>query len=104
VYERRVQAGEIPTLRGHVLSAEDQRRRAQIASLMTGFSVQLTPAERAAAPLALGELVNDGLVRIDGDRLVVPPEGRAFLRNTATFFDEYFASTDKSGPTYSKSV
>jgi oxygen-independent coproporphyrinogen-3 oxidase len=104
VYERRLHAGEIPTLRGHLLSPEDRRRRAQIAALMTGFTVRLTPAERAQAPEGLGELMSDGVVRIEGDRLVVPPEGRPFLRNAATFFDEYFGSTDTSRPTYSKSV
>ena len=35
VYERRVIAGEIPTLRGHMLSDDDRRRADRIRSLMT---------------------------------------------------------------------
>jgi oxygen-independent coproporphyrinogen-3 oxidase len=104
VYERRIDAGEIPTLRGHLLSPEDRRRRDQIAALMTGFAVRLTPDERDAAPAALADLLRDGAVRLEQDRLIVPPAGRPFLRNVATFFDEYFAATDPGRPTYSRSV
>jgi oxygen-independent coproporphyrinogen-3 oxidase len=104
VYERRVQHGEIPTLRGHLLSAEDRHRRDQIAALMTGFTVQLDPAERAAAPRGVRALLDVGLVRLDADRLIVPPEGRAFLRNAAAFFDEYLVPADPAHPTYSKAL
>jgi hypothetical protein len=43
-------------------------------------------------------------VRLEHDRLIVPPGGRAFLRNTATFFDEYFDRQPSTGPTYSTSA
>lgn len=104
VYEKRVRAGEIPTLRGHVLSAEDRRRRIKIAELMTSFGVRLDSLEAASARLALGSLVEDGLVRLDGETLTVPAEGRPFLRNAASFFDEYLARENPAGQTYSSSV
>jgi oxygen-independent coproporphyrinogen-3 oxidase len=104
VYDRRVRDGEIPTLRGHLLSPEDQRRKRKIGELMTSFGVRLDARERAAAPEALGSLLGDGLVAIVGDRLVIPPEGRPFVRNVATFFDEYLGHEQKSGPIYSTSA
>ena len=67
VYEKRVRAGEIPTLRGHVLSSEDRRRRSKIAGLMTSFGVRLDSGEAASAPVALESLLEDGLVQLDGD-------------------------------------
>jgi oxygen-independent coproporphyrinogen-3 oxidase len=104
LYERRVRAGEIPTLRGHVLSAEDRRRRQKIADLMTTFGVTLDPVEVERAPQALESLLEDGLVHLNGETLTVPADGRAFLRNTAAFFDEYLGRERAPGPTYSTSV
>jgi oxygen-independent coproporphyrinogen-3 oxidase len=104
VYERRVRAGEIPTLRGHVLSPEDRRRRLKIAQLMTSFGVRLDSHEAASAPIALESLLEDGLVQFDGETLTIPTEGRPFLRNAASFFDEYLARAKPAGPTYSSSI
>jgi coproporphyrinogen III oxidase-like Fe-S oxidoreductase len=104
LYERRVRAGEIPTLRGHVLSTEDLRRRRKISELMTTFGVRLDPDEAERAAHALGSLVEDGLVHLDGEQLTVLTEGRAFLRNTAAFFDEYLGQEKAAGPTYSTSA
>lgn len=104
VYEKRVRAGEIPTLRGHVLSPEDRRRRIKIAELMTSFGVHLDSREAASAPAALESLLEDGLVQLDGETLTIPAEGRPFLRNAASFFDEYLAREKPAGPTYSSSV
>jgi coproporphyrinogen III oxidase-like Fe-S oxidoreductase len=83
---------------------EDRRRRRKIAELMTTFGVRLDPVERERAPRALEALLEDGLVRFDGETLTVPTDGRAFLRNTAAFFDEYLGREKASGPTYSNSV
>ena len=105
LYERRVRAGEIPTLRGHVLSAEDRRRRRKIAELMTTFGVTLDPTEvENGRPRALEPLLEDGLVQLEGETLTVPADGRAFLRNTAAFFDEYLGREQAAGPTYSTSA
>ena len=104
VYEKRVRAGEIPTLRGHVLSSEDRRRRSKIAGLMTSFGVRLDSGEAASAPVALESLLEDGLVQLDGETLTMTAEGRPFLRNAASFFDEYLAREKGAGPTYSSSV
>jgi len=103
-YVKRVEAGEVPTHRGHVLSAEDQRRRQRITTLMTTFQAPLETTEMDAAARVLKPLIDDGLVAIDGHALVIPPAGRPFLRNAATFFDQYFQHTEPSRPVYSTSA
>jgi len=103
-YERRVLAGEIPTLRGHVLTPEDARRRQQILNVMTSFHTRLDDREAAEALSVLKSFVDDGLVAIDDHELRVLPAGRPFLRNVATFFDAYFQDTPPTGPLYSRAI
>jgi len=43
-----IDANQIPTLRGHSLSEDDQRRREQILTLMTTFRVRFADAAEAA--------------------------------------------------------
>ena len=103
-YARRIEAGELPTHRGHILSTEDQRRRRKIASLMTTFRVPLGADEADEAARVLAPLVEDGLIKIERHALVIPPAGRPFLRNAAIFFDEYFQRAEARGPIYSTSA
>ena len=103
VYERRVRAGEIPTLRGHRLSPDDRRRRDHITSLMTRYRVDLDPAEMQAATRALAPLVDDGIVEVDATTIRVPPGGRPFLRHAAAAFDA-FLGPPGDGPRYSRAM
>ncbi len=104
VYDRRVANGEIPTLRGHRLSDDDRHRRERILALMTTFHVALDAEEREDAAHYLAPLVDDGLVSIDARELRVLPEGRAFLRNAAAFFDRQYRTEQSTGPKYSSAV
>ena len=104
LYERRVRAGEIPTLRGHVLSAEDRRRRAEDRRVDDDFRRDARSDRGRAGPQALESLLEDGLVQLHGETLTVPADGRPFLRNAAAFFDEYLGREQAAGPTYSSSV
>jgi oxygen-independent coproporphyrinogen-3 oxidase len=104
VYERRVNQGEIPTLRGHRLSDDDRRRREKILSLMTTFRVALDPAEVDDARAYLAPLIDDGVVAIDGGALIIPMHGRPFLRNVAAFFDVHLRNSQPTGPLYSRAV
>lgn len=88
VYERRVQAGEVPTLRGHLLSEEDRRLREQILTFMTRFEVPLEPDQSDDATVFLDPLLSDGLVEVRGQKLILTDQGRPFLRNACMFFDQ----------------
>jgi oxygen-independent coproporphyrinogen-3 oxidase len=103
-YEQRVRAGELATLRGHRLSDDDLRRRERIGRLLTEFAVDLEAGAFVTNRAALDTLLADGIVTIDGDRLIVPAEGRAFLRNAAAIFDAYLARARGEGARYSTSA
>jgi oxygen-independent coproporphyrinogen-3 oxidase len=103
VYERRVGEGEIPALRGHVLSEDDRRRAGAIRSLMTTGRAPLTADDRLAAASKLADLIGDGIVEIEANELRVTAEGKPFIRNVAAFFDTYL-SAPRQGPTYSKAI
>jgi oxygen-independent coproporphyrinogen-3 oxidase len=105
VYERRIGKDEIPTFRGHILSIDDQRRRAKILAIMTTFRVRLDDHDEVAdAQAFLAPLVADGLCEISDGELRVPMHGRAFLRNITAFFDAHLRASQPSGPKYSTSV
>jgi len=88
VYERRVSAGEVPTLRGHLLTEEDRALREQILTFMTRFEVELKPEQTPDAIGFLDSLVGDGLVEVRDQKLVLTDRGRPFLRNACMFFDQ----------------
>lgn len=104
VYQRRVEAGEIPTHRGHRLTAQERRRRAQILDLMTMFRASIDQTEADDARTFLGAMIDDGLVRIDGGQLIVTHAGRPFLRNVAAFFDDAYRRERPAGPVFSTSI
>jgi oxygen-independent coproporphyrinogen III oxidase len=103
-YERRVLDGDIPTLRGHILSEEDRHRRDLIATLMTRFRVALHDGDLAADDAFVQQLVSDGLMTIADGMLTVPERGRPFLRNVAAVFDAHLVGQDLTRPTYSTSA
>jgi oxygen-independent coproporphyrinogen-3 oxidase len=103
-YNRRIDRGELPTLRGHRLSAEETRRRQQIVSLMTTFRADLTEVEAADARAYLAPLLGDGLAVVSGTELRVTAAGRPFLRNLAAVFDDYLRTAQATGPLYSRAV
>ncbi len=87
-YRKRIEMGEIPTLRGHVHTAEDRQKREQILQLMTQLETQWTSAaEYEEGRNFLAEMESDGLVRISAEKLQVTEKGKAFLRNVCVFFD-----------------
>jgi oxygen-independent coproporphyrinogen III oxidase len=87
-YNKRVLDGKIPTFRGHLLDEEDRRQREQILQFMTQERVMLhDEAQAADVRDYLVELLNDGLVTIDGLEMAMTEQGRPFLRNAAMALD-----------------
>lgn len=92
-YQERVQAGQIPILRGHILGPEDQVIRRHILNLMTRFETKwdkesgLYTQYLDQVPARLAELVTDGLVRVETNACQVTDLGRPFLRNICMAFD-----------------
>jgi len=104
VYERRLRQGEIPTLRGHLLSAEDRRLREQILTFMTRFEVDLEPEQTHDASVYLDPLVGDGLVELRDQKLVLTQRGRPFLRNACMFFDQRLRQQEQRPRLFSQAL
>jgi oxygen-independent coproporphyrinogen III oxidase len=91
-YEARVDRGELPIQRGHVLDAEDLRLRHVISCIVNLRAVQWTASDmltdwyRQALPLLAG-LRHDGLIDLQANALHVTPRGLPFLRNVCLAFD-----------------
>jgi oxygen-independent coproporphyrinogen III oxidase len=96
-YQRTVEAGHIPAVRGLLLDGEDLLRQAVVAGLFCqgvvdfqalGTRFGIEPRRHFAQELSeLEPLRADGLVRLDRERLTVTETGQFFLRNIAVLFD-----------------
>lgn len=92
-YERIVNEGEIPVFRGHILSKEDLIIRKHILNIMCHFStsweedsLQIESVENHIEKLE--EMIEDGLVFIEGSKLTVPEKARPYVRNICMAFDK----------------
>ena len=105
LYEAAVNEGRVPTLRGHVLTEEDQVRREQILTLMTQFEVKfLTAEQESQGKEFLHEMIKDGLVEVRDQKLMVLEAGRPFLRNVCVFFDERLKLKQPQTKVFSQSI
>lgn len=99
-YARAVAGGCFATMKGLALSEDDRRRAAAIERLMCDLEVDLDRLEGGAHYFA-GELATfrslaeEGLVRLEGNRVVLTPEARPFVRIAASVFDAYLGSGEK---------
>ena len=109
-WSAKVDAGELPVLRGYSPTDEDRIRRALIMTLMCDLELDherfraatgVDPRERFADELAsLEPMEEDRLVTRDDDAVRVTLPGRLFLRNIAMAFDAYLGE----GGRFSKTV
>jgi oxygen-independent coproporphyrinogen-3 oxidase len=95
-YQERVQRGELPILRGHLLDDEDLLLRRLILELMTRFSTRwdglaARHEHLRSLPERLHELIDDQLITLDGESCVVTERGHAFIRNICMAFDARLA-------------
>ncbi len=91
-YARRISANELATVRGIALTEDDRRRAAIIEDLMCYLRTTLPTGSNlldATAQAALSALQREGLVRHDGDLIIVPETARSFVRLAAAAFDAY---------------
>jgi len=98
--------GRLATLRGHVLTADDEDRRFVIAGLLCQGGVDAEAyaerfggrfeARHAEALARLAPMEEDGLVeRSEQGSLRLTPEGRVLARNVAAVFDAYLPATEE---------
>ncbi len=108
-YMERVNRGEIPIFRGHILSELDLEIRQYILDLMCHFETTLNENSpfremHHQSIERLQEMVKDGLVEIDGNHVRVTDAGIAFVRNCCMAFDQDLANTAQRDNMFSKTV
>lgn len=90
-YQNRVDLGEIPVYRGHILNEEDLKIRQHILNIMcrleTSWDAATAFPELENSLEKLYEMQEDGLVSIKENQLKITEKGRAFTRNVAMAFD-----------------
>lgn len=105
VYERRVKNGEIPSLRGHKLTAIDQRRREQILNFMTrGEVVFEDEKQKKQVQSFLKEMDDDQLVEFANNSMKLTQKGKPFLRNACLALDERLLEKKPNSEIFSKSL
>ena len=90
-YQKRVEDGKIPVVKGHILDEEDLKIRQHILNLMcrleTSWDLQTAFPEIENAIENLKEMESDGLIKITENHIKITEKGRAFTRNVAMTFD-----------------
>lgn len=108
-YERIVNEGNLPILKGHLLTNEDLIIRKHILSLMCRSYTSWEDQELFLPLLSKGiermkEVESDGLIIIGEDFIQVTAEGRAFLRNICMCLDERLWRNKPTTTLFSKSI
>jgi len=108
-YAARVERGELPTLRGHVLDHEDLVLRRHILNLMTRFTTDWSAPELSVPYLdtvheRLTEMRRDGLVLLGQRSCSITEAGRPFLRNICMAFDARLARKDAGLKLFSRTI
>ncbi len=104
LWDQKVQAGTLPTHRGHLLSKEDQQQREQILRFMTTGKVFLSEQEISDAKNFLGPMLEDKLLTLQGNELQLTESGRPFLRNACALFDARLRSAQPTTRIFSQSI
>lgn len=100
-YQRQVNLGNLPVVRGFELSTEDRIRARIIELLMCDFAFSFATIRHefgGAAESILDEAEylagsdTDGMVGLSGGLFQITPKGRPFVRSVASAFDGYFGT------------
>lgn len=88
-YQNRVEAGELPFFRGHLLTDEDQIIRKHILNLMCQFETnwEIPSPLLADVLIRLSPMINDGLVKITSNSIKITKSGEPFVRNVCMALD-----------------
>jgi oxygen-independent coproporphyrinogen-3 oxidase len=100
-YQRQVNLGQLPVVRGFELSEEDRIRARIIELLMCDFAFSFATIRHefgGAAESILDEAEylatsdTDGMVEFSGGLFQITPKGQPFVRSVASAFDGYFGT------------
>lgn len=105
LFEKKVESGQIATLRGHKLSESDQEHRELILQFMTRGRVTLKSRAQADDVIKfLADMFTDGLVQMANCELILTEQGRPFLRNACVALDERLRQQKPSTRVFSQAL
>jgi oxygen-independent coproporphyrinogen-3 oxidase len=104
LYEKQLELGVIPTLRGHKLTSEDFNLRKQILSLMCEGNVQLSESQSEDIQLFLSEMLKDELITLKNNILAITRRGKPFLRNACMALDKRLRTQESQKRVFSQSI
>ena len=105
-YQKSIDAGRLPVVRGMKLTEDDRRRRAAIMHLMCNLELPFSMAYDDAMNEAFARVAafaDEGLVVVERNRIVVTDLGRYFIRVLGMELDAHLAHT-AGRPVFSKTV
>jgi len=106
-YQEKLDLGEFPISKGHILTPKDKKIRMHILNLMCKHQTELTDYSPASLEIVTGrlsELQSDGLVEINENVIEITEQGKPFVRNIAMCLDERYWEVVPQGNLFSKSV
>ena len=104
-YIERVNKGEIPVFRGHLLTEEDVTIRRHILDLMCHFETEVVDENLLFdIHTRLEEMFNDGLVVFDKNFVRITEAGIPFVRNACMAFDRDLIDKEQREGLFSKTV
>ncbi len=104
-YQERVNRGELPVFRGHILSPEELLIRRHILDLMCHFETVVNDKTfLEEVKVRLRAMEADGLVVFDGNKLLITEAGIPFVRNACMAFDKDLQGGEKREGMFSKTV
>jgi oxygen-independent coproporphyrinogen-3 oxidase len=106
-YLEKINSGNFPIIKGHLLTDEDVLIKETITQLMCNFWCEIPNQLQGKTQMErLVELENDGLIELSHNKISVTESGKPFVRNICSVFDTYFSKIDSTTekPIYSKSV
>lgn len=107
-YQDKVNAGELPLIKGHRLSPIEERMRMHILNLMcrdtTRFEEDDLDNFLFPEKTQTKHLLRDGLLKVNGRTLRVTDSGRYFIRNICAAIDPIFQNQKNTKSVFSKAI
>jgi oxygen-independent coproporphyrinogen-3 oxidase len=110
-YYQAIDSGQLPIIKGQIVSQDDKIRKTLIMELICHFEVSISSLEEhysieftkyfADSLERLAEMQNDGLIELKSDSIKVMDRGKLLVRNICMVFDNYLKENSAS---FSKTI
>jgi oxygen-independent coproporphyrinogen-3 oxidase len=109
VYEQKINAGILPLVNGHLLTAEDLVVRKNILDLMCHNQTELEPEKLSRGLIhhcleGLEKLQADGLAAVEETHVMVTDKGKLFVRNICACLDAHLWQSAPASVAFSKAI